>query len=475
MFLKFFSKKLIGFSIDKQTLRYALITVKQNKIIVEESHIFSINCKTALHRLQHLLTLYPSCFSTSATKSLLATGAEDIKSKRDRQIVVKNKIESLLPTEEICLSSLDGPSSKSVPYFCLKQNTLIEMQNLYEKLLLLPQKCIVSSQALLSLEYFFAKPTQKKVLLYFSKEDVELLFLIDKKLKNSVSFSTKNLTPQKIIKRVLKEFYLLFPEKETIALAIHGSPSFLEELLQAIKGIPYLKLDKSLYGSFETEHPEFLIEIGAAFGLLGIFKHNFQKSSFGKALKVYKRPIFIQSLLICGIFFLSLFSWNLKISQIEAQNTLILEKSFSTLGKKLSKEQSLNSTHVLNKLLKEKQKATPSYQLQTNDFSVTETLMWIATIFNKVKEERSPPFIIENFKYCRSQTSAHQKGKKPQHLKVAITFSADNSPIARKVYDEICKSKHIVDTTKKIDWSYQNNQYQATFFLKNKGTRKKDA
>ena len=75
---------------------------------------------------------------------------------------------------------------------------------------------------------------------------------------------------------------VLFPKKEAVALAIHGSPAFLDELLQTIKKIPYLKLDKNLYGSFETEQPEFLVEIGAAFGLLGIFKHNFQKSSFGK-------------------------------------------------------------------------------------------------------------------------------------------------------------------------------------------------
>ncbi|MCH9632183.1 MAG: hypothetical protein S4CHLAM6_05130 [Chlamydiae bacterium] len=471
MFLKIFTQKSVGFSIHKQTVKYALITRKRNKLFVEESLVFKVNCKTALHRLQHLLSLYPSSFWIGPEKFFLTSGPEDIKSAKDRKQVVKNKIESLLSSEEIQLCSQDCCSVATTPFFCVRTSQMKQIQEKLKSLKLNPQKIVTSSQALLSICSFFKKG-EKNILLHFFNKKIELLSLSGNKLLTSQAFSTDSLNSSQVVKKVLNQIFLLSSEKKTSQLSIYGLKQKHSELLDAIEKIPNLKLRKKANEGFEASHPEFLAEIGAATGLFKLFKHNFQKATLTRAWQIYKHPLLTHLPLILATFSISLFSWSIKTKRVQAQNKEILTRSFTKLEGRPPKEFELGDKEQLSKSLSNQQKKSPPIRLKSICFSVSETLAWITDLFNKVSLDYPSPFIIENFKYGHGKNRSNKKNLFTHPIQINLSFSASSSLVARKVYDEICKSKQFVDTSKNISWNYQNNQYHVVFFLKNKPLEK---
>lgn len=469
MLTKLFQHKVVGLSYCGENIKYALISIEKNTLIVNEAQTFNINCKAALHRLQHLLKSYPSCYTVITRNCLLEKPPKEIKSLKDRAHFVKNKIEVLLNSGSILTviqKNLKGKESPS--YLCIKKATIQKLlQQINE--LPAPQKVISISQALVTLDKFYTKQGDDGCLIYFDEKLVEIVDIKNSAITYHQTLLQTPSSQPSVIKKILSFLYTRLDLSST-RIKLHGSCKlFLNEIeKEEINNL--LQICYSPYQNLEENYPDYLVEIGAALNLQQGLSHNFQKIEFRHIVKTYKKPLYTHTAITVLLLFLSLFYWHFKISSQEFQNDTLLKNSLSKLNQvnTYTHTSTEDSIHKLQKLIIEKQKNTPFCLFANPSLKVTDVVAWISSIYQSLQEESpATQFTIESLKYNYPIHDA-KGGKNPQ-VKISLAFSADSSQTARKIYEKIIYSKQIVDTSQNVNWNYHNSQYQVSFYLKNKG------
>ena len=465
MFINLFHNKAVGFKFFDTFIKYAFITYTDNKIIVNETQLFNINCKTALHRLQHLLAKYPSCYLIDTSESTLNPAPRDIANAHDRKQIVKNKIESIINNNKVILRLFCQTKKTEASLLALQEKTLAAHE---KKLLLLglkPQKTILTNEALTSLDRLFLPPDDK-VLILINQEKVECLFFNKKKLTFSAAFPASDLNSSQIEKKILRLLYGSYSNAHAPSLEFHGNHPNLDSLLTSIEKETGSFCKRVLYQNFEGETPHFLEEIGAAFSLLQKGEGGFQKENLETTYKLYKKPLFANAGIILGLFLLSFLFWNQKHSYIEKGNKALFDQSLSRLSEnpKLYSNEQLSS---LKEILSMKQKKSPSFLFRPKTFSVSDTLAWLSHISKDLGTgSLKEPITIESFKYSVVSSPTVKTPLTPHKVKVSFSFTTTSSQAARSIRDRIIKSSGVVDKTKKIDWGYHSDLYQVSFFLK---------
>lgn len=474
MFLKLFHKKAIGLHVDQGTIKYALITYNKNKIIVNESQLFDIHCKTALQRLQSLLKKYPASILSPCSNVFFTKPPQDISIPKDQKKILKNKVEPLLEGQKVLIEDLYFIKKSSPSYFIAKKEEALKNSFDASKLTLSFQKKILAPQAALSLEALSIEKDDK-LALFLSLDKVYSYLYSNGALSFYLCESIVGLSKEELLQKLLRIFYAKLNDIETKTISIHGAHPDLDFLLNQIEALGLFEIRLNEYGEFEKEDSEFLLEIGAALSLLKSEKEGITPLSFSSFFKIYKTSLTFNFFIILGLFALSSLYWNHRLLQIKDQNLSLYRQSSLNLGEKASNDQNFSAEQVekLQTLLKKKKKESPSYLFEPSTFLVSDTLAWLSNLESKIKEnENSAFFVLENFKYQISPPNKSSKGRAEKQTKISFSFSTDSSQVGRRLYEEISKANEIVDTSKKIDWNFQNDKYEVSFYLKRKGIKR---
>lgn len=472
MFINLFHNKAVGFKFFDTFIKYAFITYTDNKIIVNETQLFNINCKTALHRLQHLLTKYPSCYLLDSQEALLNQNSPNIPNPKDRNLVVKNKVENLTGGKSVKIGFQDFVGKKSASLVAVQELFLTNQLKKLSCLGIKPEKTIFTFNALITLNQFFTSNIQEKIVLCFNLEKVECIFLIQKKLVNFLSFNLSNLNNNQIEIKILKELYAFFKNKPIPTLEFHGAHPFLESIILNIEKKTGAVTQPVSYGTFEDSFPHYLHEIGAALSILKKTDEGIQKNNLTALYKIYNKAVYANLLMIIGTFLLSVLFWNHKLSSVESINKRYFYESLSKLSSK-EKPYSSDQIPALKELLLKRKKQTPPFLFQPKILMVSDAFAWLSEISSNLEfNDQTPPLTIESFKYSIVSSPTIKNPKTPYKIKVSFSFITPSSQTARLIHDKVFKSNSIVDKTKQIEWNYKNNNYQVSFFLKNQPTKK---
>lgn len=464
MLLKFFAQKAIGFSFQSNdTIRYALIQQKRNKLWVEQTVEFNIHCKSALHRLQQLLKKYPSCFYFSSKNCLIHPKIGDIKSKKDQQEVVKNKVDTLISPETTVIASLGELHEKHPYYLCVRQSLLQEYKKKLDLLFLRPQKIISSLQALLSIQ----RKTQSfdnQALMVVSIDQLEIVHFSGKNPLSFNCFSISELDVEQIYIKIQKAIFELFKNKP-LTLQIYGQSPFLSELKIQLEKISSLTILQSPKESWILKHFDYLPQIGSALSLFNFSCQGFEAIKLKNIIKIFQKHLLLHSLCILTIALTSVLFWGMQIRQEKDRYQELFSQSYAKLSKEPLKTNS--STAELIKLLKQREQQSPKILLNPNIINISDCLAWLSAIALKIsKETQSSPIIFEDFKYNLVKSLKKEQASFLNQAKVHVSLIAANASIARDFYEKISQAKDFVDLSKKVEWEFHNNTYQITFFLK---------
>lgn len=466
MVFNFFLKKAIGLQVDQSTIKYALVTYNKNKIIVNESQSFDIHCKTALQRLQTLSRKYPTCILSPSSNVFFTTLSWGSPKSKDKKKILKNKIEPLLGDQKIIVQGL-----KRSPYsfFIAKEGEALKAPEGSIDSKLPFQKKILDSQALFVLEDHLPEVLPTKLSLYLTEEKAYFYFFKEEKLNLYLCESIKDLSKEELLKKILRFFFAKQLELQTKEIYIYGAHPSLNFITTQIEKRGSLKVNLNCFDGLEKKNAAFLVEIGAALSLLTSGDEGLSPVSLLSFFKIHKASLALNSLIIVSLFFVSSLYWNHKLTQAEAKNKSLYQQTSFNLKGQVDENFDLSYEKVeqLQAFLKKKKKENPPHFLEPPTFLVSDTLAWLSCVENKIREsEKSAFFVLEDFNYRLTTPPQAKKRKSAKQVKVTFSFSTNSSQVSRRLYEEVSKATEIVDTSQKIDWHFQNDKYEISFFLK---------
>ncbi len=464
-----FQSKAVGFSYSNGVIRYVLTCMQKNRLVIKESLSFKDNCKTALHRLQHLLRKYPSSYILPPGVQLEIKGNQEIKKRKDQAQMVKNKIDLLIKNDSVCIQR--APNTGKESRFVALKEKFLTPKNLKEKNLKPTQK-ITLSESLCSFDNYHSKEKGERIVVLVQKDFAMVCLLKGKGCLYSHFLDTKRWDEQTLERQVMVKLFSLIKSDPTLCLNLYGEGETFKTIETRIKQDTKLKVH-----IIKSEFLNFLPETGAALYLNQVKQTGWELPSFKHLIKLYKKPLIVNFILFSGIFIAAVLIWNQKLSSLRDEFETMYSKGISQLGIARPKLPETPSEKIgeLKKILGNKKKSSPSYLFKPQVASVEESFLWLTEIYQTLQNEyKTPPFVLESFKYKVVASPNAKKPKSPYRVKVEMAVNAPSSLIARSIYNQIANSKQIVDTSQKIDWNYNGKSYTAHFFLKSRGEKKAD-
>ncbi len=239
--------------------------------------------------------------------------------------------------------------------------------------------------------------------------------------------------------------------------------------------------------SFSTYEPplndipeDYLVEVGSALILNPISKSspNFalKRDSYRSIYKQYRKPLHLSLILLSSLFLVHSLIWKTQMQKQMKINQNIYSEILSMPSIEWNELQTLYSPQFegersiqnLDLIFTQPSKRSAPFLLKPNTFLVSETLAWLKNLYSQLTingEER--PFILDQFEYKLVSTPTMKKQKTPYLVKVSMTFSTNSPETARQLHELLLKEKNFIQMKKKLSWSFQNNLYQASFYLKN--------
>jgi hypothetical protein len=155
------------------------------------------------------------------------------------------------------------------------------------------------------------------------------------------------------------------------------------------------------------------------------------------------------SLLVCGHFFIAA-----KQKTLERQLEKLVEKPLEgTLQEKIE--------NVSSALSKDQE----GFIYYSNAPKVSDLLAWVARHPSLVQEG---PIEIKRIHYSLFSYPKIGKGNEPYKAFVEIDFIASTPTAAREFHDALLQGDELVNPKGKIGWEVRANNYQTSFYLKNR-------
>lgn len=467
MFSKLFHSKAVGFSLKEDLIHYAVASFYQNKIRIHQADSFHIESKAALHKFQSYLKLYPAAVCHCPSSILIKSLIDQKIPQKDKQKILNYQMESISLNDPVIFNETPNKST----LIAVKENSVKELKEKLKALEFKAQKTILRPLAIAFLSNLTNKDYAAKVILFFSFSSVDFIFTNQDQLQHYSSFDCSFHTPEQIALKILRLIFVISESKPMIKhIEIGGLFDQHHEIIQILQTHAGYDLPKKINSCVEPQYHSYLPEIGLALNVLNSSDVGLNKINTLDLYQIFRKKIKVHLSLIGTIALLCLLFWHMKFSQIKNSNQQLLVQNLTILG--LNEDKPLKfSFDQLTKLknkIGEIQKKYPPFSYQADVPTVSEVLLYLSELNQTLHlKENASSFIIEDFKYHLISFPTIKSPNIPYKVQVTFSFSTDSSLTARKIHESLLKAKSIIDINKKVDWSYQNNCYKVSFYLKN--------
>lgn len=476
MISNFISYKSLGFSIDEYTLKYALISKTKNNFTVEKEEKFSLDCKTALQSFIELSQKVPTACSFPSYLGLLRTEKLPQKKRAHATLILKNKVESTLLSDQVLLKDWKS-QKKTLSYYAIKEKTVHKFNEKCKNLGLVCDHLHPQSFAYASLLAINNTGLEPKMYLCFNEWGCEVIILKKKVLLECFYLqSCTSLFIEKLHQRLhLLESKYKLPSSKVEVLNDSGA-SFA--ILDSITAKSDFHFERTQFPKFLL-HKEYLGEIGSALILMETRQcfPSFmpQNKTYPLLKKKYKHHLLSSLLLILLTLGVQAALWTQRIGEQKKANQLLYSQIIGQIKKKplkpsenlptkLENKKALTS---INKILLSRIQKTPPYPLKPNTLLVTEVLMWFKSMYDQLPTDHySNPIKLNSLEYKLVSYPIYKKKKAPYLVRVSLSFKASSPEIARGFHQLLLKDKEVIQSQKKVTWTFQNNLYHASFYLK---------
>ncbi len=471
----FSSFKAIGLSIHQYTLKYALISKNKKEFKILETKTIDLTCKTALHSVQSLLENTPAGASFPSEKGLLRSLELCIKKKSHIESFLKNKVESSLLEEPVALRFWEGKRG-IFSFYALKKKALNQIDLNIQKNELSYDHLHPSSFSYAALIPFLHPSNRLKTWICLTENSAEVLLFDEGLLIKGIFIGDDG---RFFETDVLRTVFSMYSGTEHIPeeIGLIGTSPKKGDLVKEIRK----------QTSFSTYEPplndipeEYLLEVGSALILNPTKKRapNFslKRETYRSVYKQYRKPLHLSLILLSSLFLVHAVTWRTQTqtqkqinqniySEILRMPSIDWKELPSLYSPQFEGERSIQN---LNLIFTQPSKRSAPFLLKPNTFLVSETLAWLKKLYSQLPvNEEERPFVLDHFEYKLVSAPSMKKQKAPYLVKVNITFSANSPQTARQLHELLLKEKDFIQMKKKLSWSFQNNLYQASFYLKN--------
>ncbi len=473
--ISFFSSfKAIGLSIHQYTLKYALISKNKNEFTILEARTIDLTCKTALHSVQSLLEKVPAGASFPSKRGLLRSLELHIKKKSHIRSFLKNKIESSLLAEAVALRFWERRKG-CFSFYGLKKSSLNQLDLSLQEKELSCDHLHPSSFAYAALINFLHPSKGLKIWICLTEASAEVLLFDENILVEGVNIEQGAFFETEI----LRSIFSMRSKMEHISeeLGILGTSLKRESLLKEIK-------ERTPFSTYEPPlnnlPKKYLLEVGSALILNPTKRRapNFtlKGETYRSVYKQYRKPLHLSLILLGSLFLVHALTWRLQTqtqkhinqniySEILRMPSIDWKELPSLYSPQFEGERSIQN---LDLIFTQPSKRSAPFPLRPNTFLVSETLAWLKKLYSQLPVNGvKRPFVLDHFEYKLVSLPSIKKPKAPYLVKVDMTFSASSPQTARQLHELLLKEKDFIQMKKKLSWSFQNNLYQASFYLKN--------
>lgn len=436
MFSKIFKQKVLVLSSDDDQISTVIVALGSKKEPNTKTLKFNANCRVDLQKIQVLVQKIPSIYIIQDPQFFISTQKVGKAPLKDQLNILKNRIFQKNNSTSGLIEAWQAPQNKETLSYVLFDKTSTAKHKIKLEKWGLTSTFLVPASFCAQAFIRKSKNLPKEFLLFnFQAGLLELLVVSNKSLVESFVFDLeKNLEVK--LKRTLFYLKTKHPQAHKKNLYLGNKQNKAE-----VKAVELIKKLQEGALPFSGEGNS-LLEYGAA---LCYSQNNSSVYSLSKR-NLFKELYFTlknNSTVIVFCLFLLFAHFCFCFSKT---------KNFKEHNKNLLQDLASQTQYKNNSKL---------FYLKPNTLSATETLAYIGALFNKQSD-----FKIQNFSYTLTSYPTQKAHTKKYKAKVGLSFKAPSHKAAREVYDQILSSEKVVDTKEKISWSFQNDVYKTSFFLK---------